>query len=664
MQNILHKISSKLKIPLHYIGAFFGVLALTALFYGNTLGNGFIHDDHGQIEQNQYIQSWQYLPKVLSGCIWEAALGGCKERTSYYRPLQSLSYLITYTFSSGPSFFHFVNLIYLIIAGFLVYMLGYKLTQHALLSLSASTIFIIHPINTETVNWIATVPELLYVIFILLGMIFFIYYREISNKKYLIGSYISYFLGLLSKEPAFLLPILFFAFDWLYLKYSFKNFFRIKELKLYGIMGLIFAAYLALRISVLGSIGSGGFYTTNIQIRIISFFELAAQYLEKLIYPKPLLLFYYPFITSKSFFALKFIISFLIVASVIGLLVWLIKRNSRFLAFSMLWLLVFLIPGVVFINALGENVFSERYVFASSIGFSFLISYVFFWLAQKKFLFKVIIGIFAIILFSLSLKIVWARNYEWKSDDILYAITLQQNPEADLIRYNFAISKRDNGDEQFAKEQLEIIAQRGSWRDIYKAYNNLGTLARNQNDFTQAEYYFSKALASNANNERAYNNLGALNLEQGKPLNALIYFCKALRINPELKEANANFSRISGLLSNVNDIGYITLYQEIISGTPFAQSTTSSINFKTSFCSETDEVCHYIFSPKVGPQETLLPFLIMARTQNEELLKILGSSFNQKTEEIMITISKKFQDKPLEFIFPSCLGVYYKTIAN
>ena len=51
---------------------------LVFLFYGNTLQNGFVHDDIGQIVQNQYIQSFKYLPKAFTGCIWESVFGGCE----------------------------------------------------------------------------------------------------------------------------------------------------------------------------------------------------------------------------------------------------------------------------------------------------------------------------------------------------------------------------------------------------------------------------------------------------------------------------------------------------------------------------------------------------------------------------------------------------------
>ena len=74
-----------------------GIFALlVAVFYGKTLFNGFVLDDRPVIVENPYVQSFEHLPRVFTGCIWEAALGGCEGRTLHYRPFATLSYLLTW----------------------------------------------------------------------------------------------------------------------------------------------------------------------------------------------------------------------------------------------------------------------------------------------------------------------------------------------------------------------------------------------------------------------------------------------------------------------------------------------------------------------------------------------------------------------------------------
>jgi len=78
---------------------------LVAVFYGNTLDNGFVLDDYPVLVDNLYIQSLDYASKIVTGCIGEFSLDGCAGQTLHYRPIHSLSYLITYQISSQPWFF-------------------------------------------------------------------------------------------------------------------------------------------------------------------------------------------------------------------------------------------------------------------------------------------------------------------------------------------------------------------------------------------------------------------------------------------------------------------------------------------------------------------------------------------------------------------------------
>src|SRR4051812_41394890 len=48
-----------------------GCLLLVAFaVYANTLRNGFVYDDHHQVEENPYAQSFKYAGKILTGTVW------------------------------------------------------------------------------------------------------------------------------------------------------------------------------------------------------------------------------------------------------------------------------------------------------------------------------------------------------------------------------------------------------------------------------------------------------------------------------------------------------------------------------------------------------------------------------------------------------------------
>jgi len=125
---------------------------LIALFYGNTLGNGFIFEGRDSIENNPYLSSLQHFPKTFFSCSWEYVQGTCDSSTPYYRPMFYLSIFFTYQISSQPWFFHLINLFYFLAAASLLFIFAKMLTKNLITAFLASILFIVHPMNSE-VNW-------------------------------------------------------------------------------------------------------------------------------------------------------------------------------------------------------------------------------------------------------------------------------------------------------------------------------------------------------------------------------------------------------------------------------------------------------------------------------------------------------------------------------
>jgi len=159
---------------------------LIALFYGNTLTNGFALDDYSQIEQNTYIQSLRYIPKAVTGCIWESTLGECEGRTIYYRPIQHISYIFAYQISSQAWMFHLMNLLHFFVLVSLVFLFVRHLFKNSLLAFFTAIIVLIHPVNSEVVNWPSAIGELQMLIFTLLSLLFYLLYRERKSTRYIL----------------------------------------------------------------------------------------------------------------------------------------------------------------------------------------------------------------------------------------------------------------------------------------------------------------------------------------------------------------------------------------------------------------------------------------------------------------------------------------------
>src|ERR1700758_172312 len=97
------------------------VLLLAFLVYANTLVNGFVYDDHEQVELNPYVHSVRYVGRILTTTVW--SFQGAEGQTNYYRPLMTLSYLACNTlFQSLPYGFHLLNILLNCVVVWLVFL--------------------------------------------------------------------------------------------------------------------------------------------------------------------------------------------------------------------------------------------------------------------------------------------------------------------------------------------------------------------------------------------------------------------------------------------------------------------------------------------------------------------------------------------------------------
>lgn len=637
----------------------FVILAVfTAVFYGNTLSNGYVHDDNGQVENNTYVHSLKYLPKIITGCIWESALGDC-HKSSYYRPLQSLAYLLTYQISSDPWIFHLVNLFLFAIDLFLVFYFVKLLSENFIISFLAAFIFLIHPLNTETINWIATTPELLFLLFSLLASIFYYLYRKYGKPKKLFWVYLFFFLGILTKEPAVFTPFVFLALDIAYFNKKIKELFYLSNLKPYLVCVGLFLVYMAGRFWVLGGLGTDSGFGQTILQHAHTFINLFALYIEKLLWPNPLILFY-TFNPSYEIFSIEFLTSLLVFILFCYLFYLSIKKNWRLVFVSLVWFFVFLFPSIFFTGGLGENLFAERHVFASTIGFAIIVAIILSWLWQKNRFLKACVIVFLGIIIIVSFKVVFERNKIWHDNLTIYLDTLKYSPDADPIIYNLALLYHNNNQDDLAIKEYNKIIIRGTWYQLDRVYNNLGNIYRQQKKYDQALAYLQKSIDKNPVNREAYNNMGVMYIDQGLALNALVNFCKATTLDPSFIPAKNNFNNLVQSLSKLTDKQLSNLYNGIIIEGAFKISENEKITLKSRDCSS-DKQCLLIFTGASDKARLIMPFVVVGKTKKGEAVKPSSLYLIPQSNDIALYVDKSFENSYVYFLFPTCDGIYYRT---
>jgi len=150
-----------------------GLILLATLPYLNSLNGNFVYDDLPQIVDNPYIHSFRYLRQIFGGTVW--TFQGAQGVTNYYRPLMTFAYLICYKlFGLIPFGFHLLNLTLHLAIVLLLYTLTERLFGNRLISLLTASLFAVHPIHTESVAWIAALPDLELGLFFLLTFLLYL----------------------------------------------------------------------------------------------------------------------------------------------------------------------------------------------------------------------------------------------------------------------------------------------------------------------------------------------------------------------------------------------------------------------------------------------------------------------------------------------------------
>lgn len=144
----------------------------------------------------------------MSGLFQTLIPGG--EHGGYYRPLIGISfYLDKILFTTSPTIMHLEGVLFHLLNAILVYLLTRECigalgrTQSNVVPFVAGLLFGLHPITTESVNWISGRTDIMMGNFVLLSAFFLMRYKRTCDIRFLFFSLCAVFLGVLAKEAAF-----------------------------------------------------------------------------------------------------------------------------------------------------------------------------------------------------------------------------------------------------------------------------------------------------------------------------------------------------------------------------------------------------------------------------------------------------------------------------
>lgn len=415
--------------------------------YVNSLFNGFVGDDKEQLLQNPAVSGHQFGAFFTAG-VW--AFRGM--RSNYYRPLQFTVYALLHSVFGFEAFgFHLAMVLLHVLNTALVYRLTLRIVSRARVALAAAAVFAIHPIHTEAVDWIASLPDLMMAAIVILAVWRFARDKGISNARQIPFHCALYLAALLTKETGVVLLPLYVGFEMISLRRPARDLRR--NASLYGAMLATCGAYLAIRWAALGGLAPGQqtFHHLSPPEFVLSGIVAAGQYGGALILP--INLNYFHVFHATSTVTLPFLLA-LVAIGAIGVLAFRGQTSSG-MRYGLFWIAVTLAPALN-LTGVGQNVFAERYLYLPSVGLAWLAGMAFDWLAERQP--RVAWTAAAAVLCAATWQTV-SRNGDWRDDFTLLRKTVAQSPEAGIMHNNLAGAYVERNDLDHALEQERLAVQ-------------------------------------------------------------------------------------------------------------------------------------------------------------------------------------------------------------
>lgn len=494
----------------------FGVLA-----YYNSFSGPFIFDDVPNIAENPNIKQLWPLTTSMAAPTHSGLAG---------RPILSFSFALNYALSQYNVWsYHLFNLIIHILSALTLYgiirrtLLTDRLKEKfgrysAVLACITSAIWLVHPIQTESVTYIVQRAESLMGMFYLLTIYTAIRAMQSRHSHlWTILSVVVCTLGMVTKEVMATAPVLVLLYDRAFISRSFSSALK-KRVVLY--LGLA-ATWIVLAYVV--SISTTRSETIGLSVPIspldyfLNQFIAITQYIKLTFWPAHLCLYY-----SAPVIRLWNLIlpPMLLIVALAVVTLWGFVKNRTW-SYPLVWFFVILAPTSSFVP-IADLIFEHR-VYLSLAGPAVL---------------AVTTGFLLLCRFSKSNLL--SRPAAWLGFSIAAAVII-------------ALTTRTIYRNRDYRSALSI------WQSVvkavpasYKGYNNLGNEFKKQDEIQQAIVCFQKALNIYPDYKNAHLNLGKIFKAQDRLNESSYHYRHILRKDPNHIEANFNLGVVFQLQNKLD----------------------------------------------------------------------------------------------------------------
>jgi protein O-mannosyl-transferase len=429
------------------------VCVLALLVYSRSLFCGFIRDDGPQIVRNPQVQSWEYLPHVLTSPLWNQ-MG--PRQALFYRPLFSLWMLLVHSFGGfSPWFWHLSSILLHVACTSLVFRLSLRLIGNELTAGLAAGVFAMYPIHVDAVSWLSASNELLFSFLILNALLVLLAPGEDGAGPRILASAGLYFMALFAKETGISMALALIALAWIVLRD------QSERLKRAALAAAPFAAttgvYLLIRWSVMQRVGVESGEHTWRQV-IFSSPSILLFYLQKLLLPVGLSGEYVNAIYTSP--RVGFWLPLTAIVFLAALLAWLAARVDRGFGIAAALIFLPLLPALAAVRIYPQgDMTHDRYLYLPSVGLCLLGGMVAQrWLSDSRILRSAWAGVFAIVIVLFSVMTLMQQRFY--QDDIAYLQrAIAVNPRNGYSYASLGNVYMDQGNSELALKNYRTAAE-------------------------------------------------------------------------------------------------------------------------------------------------------------------------------------------------------------
>jgi len=513
------------------------LVALVLSVYWQVRFHEFIYfDDQLYVTENRHVQQGLTAESV--------AWAFTNTETGHWHPLTWLSHMLDYEiYRMNPAGHYGTSLIGHLLNVVILIIVLTRMTGKFWPSYAVAVLFALHPLNVESVAWVAERKNVLSTTCWLLTMFcYWGYVKQPGPVRYLMVIVV-FALGLMTKPMLVTLPFVLLLLDFWPLKRTdirkVPGSILVEKIPLF-VMALISAG---ITIKAAQSVGTiAGLATVTLTDRFQNVVLSYALYIRKMFLPFDLAVFY-PFPKEFSFFSVTAAALLLIAVSAFS---WSLRYRHRFFIVGWLWYLGAMIP-VIGLVQVGAQGMADRYMYVPMIGLFIILA----WgtpvllgnvgfgsgrrLSGKVVTLAAMIGM---------LVLSWTTYRQlriWENNLSLFQHTLEVTSENQKAHQCLGMAWHARGQNEKAvhhlRESLRIHKDSGTYNDLGYVYMAMG-------EYPGAEKQFRASLSGNSGSAKVHNNLGAALAAQGRYGEAEKEFSAALRLDPEYIAAKHNLEKM------------------------------------------------------------------------------------------------------------------------